>query len=73
MVTLPCAWILAHGKVTILRFPAQNFAVCQCDTRQSVCLGLRHTAKIGTSPCAWILAHGEVTIWTCPVQYFAVC
>ena len=28
MVTLPCTWILAHGKVTILTFPVQNFAVC---------------------------------------------
>ena len=42
MVTLPCAWILAHGKVTILTFPVQNFAVCQNGTRQNYL----------TSPCA---------------------
>ena len=28
MVILPCAWILAHGEVTIWTCPVQYFAVC---------------------------------------------
>ena len=65
MVSLPCVWILAHGKVTILTFPAQNFVVCQCDTRQSYLTspcasgsGTRRSLNLCRVP--QILAHGEV-------------
>ena len=68
MVTLTCAWILAHDKVTILTFPVQNFAVCQNDTRQnyltSPCAsgsGTRRSLNLCRVP--QILAHGEEGSW----------
>ena len=69
LVTLPCAWILAHSKVTIWGFLCR-----QSDLSFAVCLWSWHTAKFESLPCAsdpgtrrssnlchvpWMPAHGK--------------